>query len=434
MTKPSRYVRRLFELRHPASRQEIFRNVMRRLDERLTPDLMAASMRPDDICDPGMVRLPVPASRPDRSRPLRIAWVTTPPGKGSGGHTTMFRMVEALEAAGHECVLALHNPHGSDLSARTQIIREGWPTVRARVASLPEGLEGADAAIATAWQTAHALAKHGTAPLRRLYFVQDYEPLFYPRGSEAALAELSYRFGYRTIALGDMVADHLRREIGLDPDVIPFGCDTDVYRFSDTPGRSGVVFYTVPGAARRGYLLSLLALQQFHGEHPDQPIHAYGGTKQVRLPFPVVWHGRVTPAELNALYNRSIAGLAMSFTNISLVAEEMLAAGCIPVVNDSADARADLPNPHVAWTSPTPQAIAARLGALIESGDTLARVAEAAASARRGWTPAQTGLLRIVEDEVYGESPSDTASEGPSHGTSEDMRRTDDCGTTPERP
>jgi hypothetical protein len=248
--------------------------------------------------------------------------------------------------------------------------------------------------------------------MRRLYFVQDYEPLFYPRGSESALAELSYTFGYRTIALGDMVAGHLRRDIGIDPDVLPFGCDTDTYHSSGGGARSGVVFYTMPGAARRGYLLNLLALEQFHREHPDQPIHAYGGTRESRLPFPVVWHGRVSPDELNALYNHSIAGLAMSFTNISLVAEEMLAAGCIPVVNDSLDARADLPNSHVAWTQPVPQAIAARLGELVDAVDRDSRAAAAAASVRHGWAPAQTGLLRIIEDEVYGDGtyPSHTES------------------------
>jgi hypothetical protein len=408
MTKAAHYLRRLSELRHGASRRTILRGALRRLDERLPPDLTGASVRVDDLQDPELAHLPVPAERPDRSRKLRIAWVTTPPGKGSGGHTTMFRMIQALEDAGHECVLALHNPHDSDLSERAQIIREGWPGIRAHVASLPAGLEGVDAAVATAWQTAHALARHGTEPMRRLYFVQDYEPLFYPRGSEAALAELSYRFGYRTIALGDMVAGHLRREIGLDPDVLPFGCDTDVYHVTGAPARSGVVFYTVPGAARRGYLLNLLALEQFHREHPDQPIHAYGSARPSRLPFPVVWHGRVRPDELNALYNNSIAGLAMSFTNISLVAEEMLAAGCIPVVNASADARADLPNDHVAWTSPTPQAIAARLGGLVEAPDQHVRAVEAAASVRQGWGPAQSGVLRIVEDEVYG-VPSDAA-------------------------
>lgn len=402
MAKASRYVRRLWEFRHQASRQEILRSTLRRLDEKLAPDLMGASMRPDEIRDPELVRLSAPTSRPDRSCKLRIAWVTTPPGKGSGGHTTMFRMVQALEEAGHECVLALHNPFDSDLAERTQIIRESWPGVRANVTPLPAGLDGVDAAICTAWQTAHALARHGTWPMRRLYFAQDYEPLFYPRGSESALAELSYRFGFRIIALGDMVAGHIRREIGVDPDVIPFGCDTDVYRPAGGTDRSGVVFYTVPGAARRGYLLNLLALERFHREHPDQPIHAYGGTQQTRLPFPVVWHGRITPHELNALYNRSIAGLATSFTNISLVAEEMLAAGCIAVVNDSDDARLDLPNPTVAWCSPTPQAVAARLGELVTAPNRQVRAASAAASVRYGWAPAQSGLVRIVEDEVYG--------------------------------
>jgi hypothetical protein len=199
-----------------------------------------------------------------------------------------------------------------------------------------------------------------------------------------------------------MVAGHLRREIGIDPDVLPFGCDTDVYHDDGATDRSGVVFYTVPGAARRGYLLNVLALEQFNREHPDQPIHAYGGARPAGLPFPVVSHGRVTPSELNALYNRSISGLAMSFTNISLVAEEMLAAGCIPVVNDSADARADLPNPQVAWTSPTPQAVAAQLSALVTAPHRHIRAAAAAASARQGWGPAQAGVLRIIEDEVYG--------------------------------
>ncbi len=398
----SRWLRRLRALGSVKGRRRALSSVTKEVAARLGPDLIESFLRVEDIRDPGSVQLPAPANRPGRSRKLRIAWVTTPPGKGSGGHTTMFRLVQTLEAAGHECVLALHNPYDSDLDERTQIIREGWPWIRAGVASLPAGLDGVDAAICTAWQTAHALARHGTAPMRRLYFVQDYEPLFYPRGSESALAELSYRFGYRTIALGEMVAGHLRQEIGLDPDVLPFGCDTDVYQYADVPDRSGVVFYTVPGAARRGYLLNLLALEQFHREHPDQPIHAYGGTQQTRLPFPVVWHGRVAPNELAALYNRSIAGLAMSFTNISLVAEEMLAAGCVPVVNDSPDARSDLPNPHVAWTSPTPQAIAARLGALVSAPDLQSRAGAAAASVRHGWGPAQAGLLRIVEDEVYG--------------------------------
>ncbi len=66
--------------------------------------------------------------------------------------------------------------------------------------------------------------------MHRLYFIQDYEPYFYPHGPEYALAEDSYRFGFRCIALGNMVATALRTEVCIDPEVTPFGCDTDVYR------------------------------------------------------------------------------------------------------------------------------------------------------------------------------------------------------------
>ena len=34
---------------------------------------------------------------------------------------------------------------------------------------------------------------------RKFYFVQDYEPLFYPASSRSALAEATYRFGMPAI-------------------------------------------------------------------------------------------------------------------------------------------------------------------------------------------------------------------------------------------
>lgn len=393
---------RLTAMGSGAGRRSAAAALARRVLERVGPDLADSSLRPGDVMDFAALHLPVPAARPPRGRPLRIAWVTTPPGKGSGGHTTMFRMVRALEDAGHECVLALYDAHGSRVGERERIIREGWPWIRAAVRPVEDGLGGCDAAIATAWQTAHALARFGTNPMRRLYFIQDYEPLFYPRGTEAALAEQSYRFGFRMIALGQMVAGHLRREMDAPCDVVPFGCDTDTYHLTAARDRSGVVLYTVPGAARRGFLLNTMALEEFHRLHPDQPIHTYGSEHKLTFRFPVTSHGRISPTELNDLYNASRTGLAMSFTNISLVAEEMLAAGCIPVVNDTADAHADLANEHAVWARPNPGAVAAALGGIIAHPDPASRATAAAASVRRGWGPAQSAVVRIVEEEVFG--------------------------------
>lgn len=356
----------------------------------------------DDIADSTRLDLAVPEQRPPRDRPLTVGWVTVPPRAGSGGHTTLFRMVEAVEKAGHTCVLFLYDRYGGDLRDQERVIRDWWPNLRAEVRDANAGITGVDAAVASSWDTAHVLARRGTDPMRRLYFIQDFEPYFYPRGSLYSLAEDTYRFGFRNIALGEMVARLLRSETGTAPDVTEFGCDTSVYRLLDGRERTGVVLYARPTVPRRGYWLARLALQRFHDEHPDVPIHFYG-TEVKDLPFPAVQHGRLTPAELNELYNSSIAGLAMSFTNISLVAEEMLAAGTIPVVNDSVHSRADLGNDHVAWAAPTPHGIAAALSAVVTGADRDTAAKAAAGSVRQfGWTRAQADVLRVIEDEVYG--------------------------------
>ncbi len=369
---------------------------------RLGAGVLNEPLYDDDIADSASLALAVPEARPDRSTPLSVGWVTLPPSAGSGGHTTLFRMVEAVEAAGHRCVLYLYDRYGGDIAAQEQVIRTWWPNLRAEVRDAADGIRGVDAAVASSWDTAHILARRGTDPMRRLYFIQDFEPYFYAHGSMYALAEDSYRFGFRTIALGEMVAGLLRREIGVDPDVTEFGCDTTVYHPLDGHERTGVVLYARPEVPRRGYWMARLALERFHAMHPEVDIHLYGATVR-GLRFPAVQHGRLSPSELNELYNTCIAGIAMSFTNISLVAEEMLAAGTIPVVNDSPNSRADLANPHVAWAPPTPQGIASALSAAVTRSDRAGAATAAAASVRRfGWTKAQADVVRIIENEVYG--------------------------------
>lgn len=377
------------------------RRVIRVAARRFGDDAAELGLDDADVADSVDLHLPVPDIRPSRGSVLTIGWITTPPGPGSGGHTTLFRMVEAAEAAGHRCILYLADRHGGDLAERERVLRAWWPRLRAEVRSAGDGIAGVDAAVASSWETAHVLATRGTAPMRRLYFVQDYEPWFHPRGAAYALAEDTYRFGFRCIALGEAVAGALRDEIGLEPDVTSFGCDTDVYRPLPDARRKGVVAYVRPGVARRGWELARLALAKFHERRPDVPIHLYGDAVR-GLPFPATQHGRLTPHELNALYSRCAAGVAMSFTNISLVAEEMIAAGVVPVVGDTLSARADLPGPAAAWARPTPGGIAAALVAAVDRPDRDAHAARIAQTARSGWTRAQQDVVRIIEDEVCG--------------------------------
>ncbi|WP_213456071.1 rhamnosyltransferase WsaF family glycosyltransferase [Rhizomonospora bruguierae] len=353
-----------------------------------------------DVADSRDLRLAVPARRPARGTPLTIGWICTPPAPGSGGHTTLFRMVAAAEAAGHTCVLYLYDRFGGDLARHEAVIRQGWPEMRAEVRSVDAGLAPLDAYVASAWPTAHVLASRRDLPTRRLYFIQDYEPFFYPQGSEHVLAEDTYRFGFRAITVGGMIAEILRAEFGVAAAVAEFGVDTSVYRLAGGAGdRRNVVFYARPDVARRGFAVGAMALGEFHRRHPDYRIHLFGDPA-AEVPFVATRHGSLPPARLAELYNTCVAGIALSFTNVSLVPDEMLACGAIPVTGQSAYARACLDNPYVRWATPTPLGLADALDEAIAAG---AAPADIAASVRgRSWEDAQRVTVATIEDEVYG--------------------------------
>jgi glycosyltransferase involved in cell wall biosynthesis len=379
------------------------RRLVRRISDRLDIESLDFPLLDEDVADSSRLP-PRPAEHAGRTGALTVGWVCTPPSPGSGGHTTLFRMVEALESAGHRCVLYLYDRHGGSLARHASVIRRYWPGIRAEIRDATAGVTGADAYVASSWESAHVLASRMTGPQPRLYFIQDYEPFFHPHGTLYALAEDSYRFGFVNIALGELVSRHLTGG-GIDHVVAPFGCDTDVYRPVPSAGqRTGVVYYTKPGSDRRGYLLGRLALEEFHRRHPEQPVHLYGDAAD-DWGIPTVQHHRLSPESLNLLYNRTLAGLAISFTNITLVAEEMLAAGALPVVTEVPYAREVLPNPNVIWSMATPGALADALCLAVERPDDPGARVNAAASVRRGWAGAQAVVTTAIVDAVAGRIP-----------------------------
>ncbi|MGY1649747.1 rhamnosyltransferase WsaF family glycosyltransferase [Geodermatophilus sp. SYSU D01119] len=333
-----------------------------------------------------------PARAPGSS--LTVGWVISPPSAGSGGHTTLFRFVRALEQAGHRCVLFVYDSRNDDVRPYEATVRAWWPEVRAEVRSARAGLLPMDALVATSWLTAHVLAG-SRAPGRRFYLVQDYEPHFYAHGAEHELAEDTYRFGFRHVTVGPMLAVELEKRFGVESVVADFGADLQAYRVTDPGPRRGVAFFSRPGVARRGHELGVMALQEFHRQRPDVPIHVFGSVARPRFPAQV--HGKVRPAELNALYNRCSAALALSFTNVSLVPHEMLAAGVVPVCNDFEGARTTLTSPAVVWARATPTALARALVEVVDSAD--GTTAERAAATVRGtsWEPACRCVVDMIE-------------------------------------
>ena len=204
------------------------------------------------------------------------------PGPGSGGHTTMFRMVSALEQAGHRCILYLREEDGWDIAQHAAIIRSWWPSVKAEIRSVADGIEDAHAIFATAWETAYPVL---VSPARgkRFYLVQDFEPSFYPAGSASLLADATYRFGFHHVTAGRWLAEMLRRDYDARADHFDFGRDL-TYDLDASVGpqqRTGVTFYSRPTrragpTSSASWRLELFAAAPSGGGHPPVRVRGEG--------------------------------------------------------------------------------------------------------------------------------------------------------------
>jgi O-antigen biosynthesis protein len=334
--------------------------------------------------------------------PITLNWVITPAAAGSGGHTTAYRIINFLQRSGYDNRIYLYDVYRGDHTYYADIAR-AYYGFAGSIAKLEDGMQDAHGVFATSWPTAYA-AMHSRCSGKRFYFVQDYEPYFYPQGSHSVLAENTYRMGFHGVTAGRWLAEKLQREFAMPSASFDFGCDTRTYQRDPGSRRDGIVFYARPGAARRGFELGLMAIESFAKRRPDLLIHFYG-RRMGTLPFSYIDHGPVTPAQLNAIYNGCYAGLSLSLTNVSLVPHEMLAAGCIPVVNDAEHNRLVLDNAYVKYAAPDPHSLAAALVSVVEMQDLESHSAAAAASVRAAdWDAAAMQVDTIVRSALAKEA------------------------------
>jgi len=315
----------------------------------------------------------------------RVAWIITPPSPTSGGHRTAFRFMRFLEQAGHRLTVYLYAPQrypAHDVDQIRRMLREtaGYPDLDAEIVRYdPDaGLDGRyDAVVASDWEASYAAARHG-GDARRFSFVQDFEPFFYPAGSDYVLAENSYRLGFHGLAIGRWMAAKVR-EYGMACDAFEFAVDPALYHRVNTERRADVVFYVRPATPRRATEFGILALGELHRRRPDIVIHLVGGDLAgLDVPFPHVDHGVLDEPALNRLYNRCAAALVLSLTNLSLVPLEAMAAGAVPVVNDAPNTRGSFDGEaaeFVEFAPMVPGALAQRLADAVDRPDQVERSA-----------------------------------------------------------
>jgi glycosyltransferase involved in cell wall biosynthesis len=309
---------------------------------------------------------------PTKSDRLTVNWVMLEPIKGSGGYTSVFRMIRHLAQSGHE-VRAYVEPDnllvGKSEKEIEGFINQHFFETGARIVKGHE-FARADAIVATAWPTAK-IASDDKGSRKKFYYVQDFEPYFYPMGEEYAQAESTYRLGLSHITLGRWLTELLRERYGADADYIDFGLDREIYypRPIQNPERPRIVFYARPSTPRRGFKLGVEALNLVYRSAPQVEIMMFGAQRlrDYPIPFPHVDLGIASEEELAELYSGAAMGLVLSYTNCSFVPFEMMACRCPVVAVDTEPVRGLLRDGVNAIVTPAePRSLAQGMLTLLE--------------------------------------------------------------------
>ncbi len=204
-----------------------------------------------------------------------------------------------------------------------------------KLSSIPDS----DIAFCTLWTTAYSLLKYNRTK-QKFYFLQDWEPLFYPAGSTSAQTEATFRFGFKAIC-NTQALEISYKELG--GEAISFTPSVDTTVFHPRDGERSeepylVFLYGRPGNPRNCFELAIPALRKVKEHFGNKVRILSAGAEWDPAMYGaegVIEHMGMLPYEATGdLYRQCHVGLAMMMTrHPSYLPFEMMACGCLVVAN-----------------------------------------------------------------------------------------------------
>jgi O-antigen biosynthesis protein len=212
-------------------------------------------------------------------------------------------------------------------------------------------LPASDISIGTDWTSAYLLL-HAKNTTGKFYFVQDFEPLFYPAGATYGLAEATYRMGFWGIANTHGLGVHLKDSYGMTVKSFQPAVDPKMfYPAADrAPRPVKIFFYGRPRNPRNGFVLGIEALKRVKKEFNEDVQIVSAGGEWNPSDFgakDVVENLGLLPRieDVASLYRSCHIGLVFMFTkHPSYQPIEMMASGMAVVANENSALRLLLRN------------------------------------------------------------------------------------------
>ena len=305
-------------------------------------------------------------------------------GPGAGGHVTICRTIAHLTKCGFHNRIYFFNTMGGDTRIPVNDLYNRYYKTTAGGAEIFSAhfdiLLPAEAIVATSWQTAYFVRDTKNCR-KKFYFVQDFEPWFFPHGSEYVFAENTYKMGFVGITASPWLKERLSRDYKMTCHAFGFSYDKDVYypRERKNSGQKQILVYTRPYTPRRAFELMMLACQLIHEKEPKVKFVFVGEDNlryKYKLPFDYSDVGIASPEYLAELYSESDMVAAVSCSNVSLLPLEIMACRTAVLSNRDEQVAWLLNDDNAVLTEPDPNAIADAVLYYLAHGDELAAIAQ----------------------------------------------------------
>ncbi|MBW4509781.1 MAG: glycosyltransferase family 4 protein [Scytonematopsis contorta HA4267-MV1] len=335
-----------------------------------------------------------------------VNWVIPDFCVGSGGHINIFRIIANLEKQGYECrIIIVGDCNFSSGDAAYQSICKHFNIINAQVTIGKDSMQPAWITIATSWITAYPVRDFRSTVIK-CYFVQDFEPYFYPNSSEYIWAEETYRFSFLGITAGKWLADKLAQEYDMKTDWIGFSYDRHLYKplARREPEKKQIFFYARHVTPRRGFEFGTLVLAEVARRLPSVKFILAGwDISSFALPFEYVNAGVLALEDLPDIYSQCDAALVLSFTNLSLLPLELMACGCPIVSNKGANVEWLLNDKNAVLCEPTIEALADALVDILQNEERRSNLIKAGLdfASKTNWFVESEKIVQIFERISY---------------------------------
>jgi glycosyltransferase involved in cell wall biosynthesis len=264
------------------------------------------------------------------------------------GIHTVFRFADYLERE-HGIQNSFAILGVEEITFQPNLIRSAFPTLRRShfYAVTNEQLSMShipnhDIGICTAWQTAFPLLKFNRLKLK-FYFMQDYEPDFYPAGTIHSLAASTYRFGFTAICNSPDMSKIYKQQ---GKQVFDFKPSIDKHIFHppseprpDDNRPLRLLFNARPFAMRSAFELGVHSVWKAKLLLGDKItiVCVGGGWDPSNYGLQgAEFHDQLTPPELGRLYRSCDIAMSLMMTpHASYTTIELMASGCLVVTSQS---------------------------------------------------------------------------------------------------